>query len=497
MPPRTPLTTEQRTTVCHPSPRVLVVAPPGCGKTSIAAERFGLVRFNVSDDARRCVALSFTRAATRELQGRIRSRWGPSALAWPHQARTLDSFHVELVEALLRSGGVRWPTGAVVLTVEDSWRGFSGARYIPQGGWVPVPALKGGVVDVVSEKHQGAATTRVAKVSDLRAHFEVDRCTHVEIREILTLAVADADLRQVIGEQLSTTNRSFVVDEVFDANELDVAILELAAAGGAEIFAVGDPWQAVYEFRGADPRAVSNRLRSAGFDPVKGSDSFRFQTDEMKALVAALRSRGPSGVPPGGARTCDVVLGAEWEMLWGCDHEVLPLSFGIIRNQTDAAILLLLDEVVRRRLGLHAVYMDDAHAFLRTEDVDPGELRDAVVNFVELLAASAAADHGALLEVWRSTLRDLGVPVQLRRLKATKEREAAERLEAIASRLAASRSIPGMTVHQAKGGEWPTVGLRLTEDQAAALAAGLDPNLEEHRVLYVAATRAMQKVVSV
>lgn len=496
MPPRTPLTSEQRTTVCHPALQVLVVAPPGCGKTSIAAERFGLARFDSDQDVRRCVALSFTRAATRELRWRIRRRWGPSALAWPHQVTTLDSLHVELVEALLRAGALRWPTEATALVVEDSWRGFSGARYTKHGRWVPVPVLKDGAVDVVSKRHRGVAITRVGKVSDLREHFEADRCTHLEIREILSLAVADPDLRRLIREHLSMTTKAFIVDEVFDANELDVAILELAAAGGSEVFAVGDPWQAVYEFRGADPMAVHKRLLAAGFGRVDVTTSFRFKSEAMKLFVKALRARRPAPVAPAAPSKCDVVLGAEWEMLWACDADVLPLSFGIVRNQTDAAVLLLLDEVVRRRLASNAVYVDDAHAFLRTEAVDPGELRDAAEHLIAQLAATPA-DYADLLATWRSTLRDLGVPAQLRRLEATKENEAAERLEAVASRLKSPRSIPGMTVHQAKGGEWPTVGLRLTEHQAAILAAGLDPKLEEHRVLYVAATRAMQEVVSV
>lgn len=52
------------------------------------------------------------------------------------------------------------------------------------------------------------------------------------------------------------------------------------------------------------------------------------------------------------------------------------------------------------------------------------------------------------------------------------------------------RPVPGLTAHQAKGGEWQVVGLRLRPDEQAALAAGLDSAQDLHRMTYVACTRA-------
>jgi DNA helicase-2/ATP-dependent DNA helicase PcrA len=68
-----------------------IEAAPGSGKTTVAAERFGILRFSPNRDDRAVVAVSFTRSATAELGQRIRRRWGPSALAWPHRVVTLDT----------------------------------------------------------------------------------------------------------------------------------------------------------------------------------------------------------------------------------------------------------------------------------------------------------------------------------------------------------------------------------------------------------------------
>ena len=49
-----------------------------------------------------------------------------------------------------------------------------------------------------------------------------------------------------------------------------------------------------------------------------------------------------------------------------------------------------------------------------------------------------------------------------------------------------------MTVHQAKGREWNSVGVVLTSNDTAILANGLEPLTDDHCILYVALTRAKE-----
>lgn len=494
MPPRNPLTTEQRAASASPSDRLLVVASPGCGKTTVAAERYGTHRFEPGSDARRCLALSFTRAATRELEHRIRSRWGPAALAWPNRAMTLDALHVELLHGLLRSEKIRWRSGHTALRVEDSWRGQRGVRRVASGGYAAVPVLRNGIVQVASVRHHGIPVTRIGAVADLRAHFDDGRCTHLEVREVLSLAMRDPKLSGALEDIMRSTTRVLVIDEIFDGNDVDIGLVTLAARQGLAVSLVGDPWQAVYEFRGADPAATLRDLAANGFAPQPVTASFRFRTATMRTHSTQLRAGAATSIDTGSAEDCDVVLASEWEALWACDACVLPLSFGTVRNQTDAALLVLLDHVVDARLSRRAVYTADAHAFLKTAGlVNDGDLREAAATFVRTLPPAAHVS-AADLDSWRASLRAVGVPVQLRRLRSDQEASQVERLRALAQRLAEPASVAGMTVHQAKGGEWPTVGLRVSPDEARRLARGLRQAAEADRVLYVAATRAMDSV---
>lgn len=52
--------------------------------------------------------------------------------------------------------------------------------------------------------------------------------------------------------------------------------------------------------------------------------------------------------------------------------------------------------------------------------------------------------------------------------------------------------IPGMTIHQAKGKEWPAVGVRLNSAQINRIQTGLSETSTEDRAIYVALTPACE-----
>jgi DNA helicase-2/ATP-dependent DNA helicase PcrA len=56
-----------------------------------------------------------------------------------------------------------------------------------------------------------------------------------------------------------------IVDEIFDANKLDLALILLAGKSGISTTLIGDPWQPLYEFRGAQPELVPRLVNSQGY----------------------------------------------------------------------------------------------------------------------------------------------------------------------------------------------------------------------------------------
>ena len=110
------LTDEQVVAASSPSKRLFIEAEPGSGKTTVAAQRFGVQRFGghrsiATGKGRPVIAVSFTRSATYELQQRVRKTWGQTALRWPNRIVTIDTLLYELLEYLLRTGQILWPNG--------------------------------------------------------------------------------------------------------------------------------------------------------------------------------------------------------------------------------------------------------------------------------------------------------------------------------------------------------------------------------------------------
>lgn len=103
---------------------------------------------------------------------------------------------------------------------------------------------------------------------------------------------------------------------------------------------------------------------------------------------------------------------------------------------------------------------------------------------------------GDVLAELRNAALDLGVVRRPAKLAKNGEPLREAEIEALRLRLLRSDLVPGLTVHQAKGREWPRVGVALTDRDEQLLAGGLQELEEEHCVLYVALTRAQESCIA-
>lgn len=481
-PALTRLTKEQLVAIACEQDLVYIEAAPGSGKTTVAAQRFGLLRFSSPIDRRATIALSFTKSATRELRTRVRASWGDVAVGWPHRITTLDELLKQLLQHLLDAELLSWPQGNGPLSVIDSWK--CRAAF----GWrKELPIL------VVVDRRVEIRVQRLAEpasrvlVSDYRQNINERVCTHDDVRAVLNSCFQDAGLLAVLAERLRQMARAIIVDEVFDANPLDLRLIELAASQGLSVTIVGDPWQALYTFRGAGPHLVPRLVDRLAFTMVPLSNSFRFQSAEMVCIAHRLRRRAPVSLGTSPPEGVDVVLASKWKSLWLSNIRVLPLSFGTPNGAPAAAAILLLNHVTTLLLGQEAVYVEDALFTLgltrqQLSTIDPtlGELLEALVNKGEAQARQAFLTLRAKIEEHSAA--------KFPRIHASH----VERLKWLAGRLSAASGplVPALTIHQAKGREWDRVGIVLTNAELEALSNGLDPSRESHRLLYVGLTRA-------
>ncbi|PKW18696.1 DNA helicase-2/ATP-dependent DNA helicase PcrA [Saccharopolyspora spinosa] len=485
------LTGEQARAAGSTASRTYIEAAPGSGKTTVAAERFGMLRFAPDRDDRAVVAVSFTRSATAELRQRIRLRWGPSALVWPHRVVTLDTILCDMLSHLLRRRLLRWPGGQQELVVHDTWKVRLKHNWKRQQ---PYLTLNGDEVSV-SIAWPRRPENRV-DLESFREAIKDGECTHDDVRTILAAALNQSAIARVVAQRLRETVRAVIVDEVFDANSLDLLLVKIACDQGIGTTIIGDPWQALYRFRGARPEQVPALVDEHEFSYNPLTKSFRFRTHAANVLSTELRSGHPVVLPKAESAHADVVLSGKWNDLWDCGENVLPLSFGSTpESPPESAAVLLLDQVTQTTVGHHAVFLQDALTNLGI--TDPEALRRMAQPFTRILEILRSDTSEAADTAWKQLSAVIKQesprefprkhPVQVARLKKIRQ----------VLRSKERRFIPGLTIHQAKGREWGTVAVGITDREQTMLATGLDVRNEEHRKLYVALTRGRDRTIAI
>ena len=203
---------------------VNIVSAPGSGKTTIAAERFGYLRYSTATDRRGVIGVSFTRSAAAELGSRVASRWGSSALSFPHRVSTFDEFHVRLLHNFLRSGAISWPDGLRKLTVLDEYRGCPGYRWLLAGSWRRVARLG---VDRTVYSDSVRITQPRNGIGNVGRHRDLLRSgvvSHEDVRSVLLSALRVPSLMEHARAWMAANYRGLIVDEVYDADPLDLTV---------------------------------------------------------------------------------------------------------------------------------------------------------------------------------------------------------------------------------------------------------------------------------
>lgn len=269
------LTPEQHAAVHNTDPYRVLVAGAGAGKTSTFAA--ALVEQLAQEPDERVLAVTFTRAAAREMEHRVRRLVGrPDGEINPGGPEpwigTLHAWAWSQIEAspelFGRLPGVSlWDDG----DVEDA------VRFIARG--IGAKALK--VADLAKAR-LSTLMSREAVTTELRALLiEANAFTFDGIES----AAAGAFERDPVA---APSFRLVMVDEAQDLSPTQARLLDLL---GSRRFRVGDPRQAIYGFRGSDPSIMRGWLERSVWSPLHLTANFRSCSavvDAANALADAM-----------------------------------------------------------------------------------------------------------------------------------------------------------------------------------------------------------------
>ena len=510
---------EQRAAVEMSAGPLLIVAGPGSGKTRTLTHRIAHLILGQGVRPEDCLALTFTRRAAGEMRERL-----CCLLEGRGDNVPVHTFHSLGLE-LLREHGAIVGVNPGFRVIDDRERVSIAARLLEVSESRARTFLK-----KLSEiRRQGAAfedseglKSAAAYSSTLREQGLVDYDDLVALP--VDLLEADATVRS------SFHDKWVFVDEYQDIDPLQYRLVRLLAASGSHLCAIGDPDQSIYGFRGADarlfqrftgdfPQARVVRLKSnyrSGSCIVEASAQLiaALSPDKLTTRVVAQDHRRiVVHEAPTERAEAEFIVSSVEEMLGG--HGFFSLDSGRAKGNKDSGFGLS-DFAVLYRTDLQSAALIEAfeRSGLPYQKLshEPLLQSESVRSLVSELAAKdgpieerlqVAFDHAIAADPSRKPRLEASL-----RLLAPIARAHGDRVEDFLSELALTcepdlfdpraERVSLMTIHASKGLEFPVVFVAGLEDGllplrfAASTPADLD---EERRLLYVAMTRARQRLV--
>jgi DNA helicase-2/ATP-dependent DNA helicase PcrA len=252
----------QREAVLHTEGPVLVVAGAGSGKTRVLTRRIAHLLGAVGVKPPEILAITFTNKAAGEMRERVGDLVGP-----PARAAWVMTFHSACGRILRREAQrLGYRSNFTIYDQADQIRLVKRCleelerdpkRFTPRGIHSQISNAKNTLVspEDYGERVASFYDQTVAEVYDLYQK-RLFASNAVDFDDMLFLTVDVLERFPEAREKWQEAFRYILVDEYQDTNHAQYRLLQLLAENHRNVFAVGDPDQSIYGFRGADIRNV-------------------------------------------------------------------------------------------------------------------------------------------------------------------------------------------------------------------------------------------------
>jgi DNA helicase-2/ATP-dependent DNA helicase PcrA len=252
----------QREAVLHTEGPVLVVAGAGSGKTRVLTRRIAHLLGAVGVKPPEILAITFTNKAAGEMRERVGDLVGP-----PARAAWVMTFHSACGRILRREAQrLGYRSNFTIYDQADQIRLVKRCleelerdpkRFTPRGIHSQISNAKNTLVspEEYTERVASFYDQTVAEVYDLYQK-RLFASNAVDFDDMLFLTVDVLERFPEAREKWQEAFRYILVDEYQDTNHAQYRLLQLLAEKHKNVFAVGDPDQSIYGFRGADIRNV-------------------------------------------------------------------------------------------------------------------------------------------------------------------------------------------------------------------------------------------------
>ena len=298
----------QRRAVTSEAQPLAILAGAGSGKTRVLTHRIAYRCHAGLADPRHVLALTFTRKAAAELDGRLRSfglRDLPAAgtfhalayaqlrTRWAAEGRAAPVLLDRKARFLGRILGSTTRMGPLDLATEIEW---AKSRLVSPEGY-PLAAAQ-------ADRRTAVPSERVA---EWYRRYEEDkrRRGSVDFDDLLAHCADAVTTDPAFAAAQHWRFRHLYVDEYQDLNPLQEHLLRAWLGDRVDLTVVGDPNQAIYGWNGADASfLVDFAQQHAGAEVVELRDSYR-STPQILATAAAVLAGGGGRARPLQAHRAD------------------------------------------------------------------------------------------------------------------------------------------------------------------------------------------------
>jgi len=256
------LNPQQREAVTAPPGPSLILAGPGSGKTRVLTHRIAYLIRDLAIPPSQIMAMTFTNRAAREMRSRVEAMVGR---AGGREAVSLGTFHSLCARMLRREAG-RFPFSRDFVIFDDDDQLSLIKQILKEINLDPKQIAPGRVLGMISrakneliEPADFAAESylgEVAKRAYQRYQQQLLQNNALDFDDLLMFAVQlvrdHEDVRLAYRQRFP----HILVDEFQDTNTAQYQWMRHLAGDQPDLYAVGDPDQSIYRWRGADVRNV-------------------------------------------------------------------------------------------------------------------------------------------------------------------------------------------------------------------------------------------------
>lgn len=278
--------------------RVRVVAGAGSGKTRVLAYRYAFLVNELGISPGNILCLTFTNKAAQEMKRRISGMVDRGSVN--DFICTIHSFCVKFLRREIYRIG--YPKSFTVIDEEDAKqlakqameefgvdrRKLTAERFLTQ-----VAALKGYDIDAYIQRHLLPASP--AECPDMLVRYMRLQLKHyaLDYDDLIYFTIYILNHFPDAREYWTDKLNYIMVDEVQDCSADDWKLLGILAERHGNLFVVGDPDQAIYEWRGANP-SIFVRFKAA--TDIILNENYRSTPDILEianSIIANNRNRVP------------------------------------------------------------------------------------------------------------------------------------------------------------------------------------------------------------